>query len=116
MFAVEEDKNLELLAWGPAPRHPTPVYGKAPYYSADPCTSDGACSGLNPYTGPYYLTAMTLQGFSIGTPIFQQSAGTPSSSSRASLNRDSIKDYPEMRAKPAGTLLSRTVASTWWPP
>jgi hypothetical protein len=116
MFAAEEDKNLELLAWGLAPRHPSPVYRKAPYYSADPSTSGGACLGLNPYTAPYYLAAMTLQGFPIGTPIFQQSAGTTSSSSRVSLDRDSIKDYPEMRAKPAGTLLSRTVTSTWWPP
>jgi hypothetical protein len=54
-------------------------------------------SSLNPYTGPYYLAAKTSQGLSIGTPIFQSSAGTASSSSsEASPDRDSTEDYPEI--------------------
>jgi hypothetical protein len=59
MFATGEDENLELLTQGPAPRHPAPVYEKAPYYPIDPSTSGGACSDLNPYVGSYYLFAMT---------------------------------------------------------
>jgi hypothetical protein len=39
MFTVGEDRNLELLNWDSAPRHPAPVYGKAPYYLIDPSLS-----------------------------------------------------------------------------
>jgi hypothetical protein len=82
---------------GSALRHPVSVYGKAPYYPVDQSTSGGACSGLNPYAGSYYLSTMTSQRFSIGTPISQPSAGVASSfSMRVSLDRDSTKDYPEI--------------------
>jgi hypothetical protein len=59
MFAVGDDGNLELLTQGPAPRHFTLVYGISPYYPTNPSTSGGACSGLNPHAGLYYLSAMT---------------------------------------------------------
>jgi hypothetical protein len=100
MSTAGEDENLELPTRGPAPSHLSPVYGKAPYYSSDPSTSStsgGTCSGLNTYARPYYLSSMTSQGYPIGTPIFQPSAGTSSSSSSgASLDQDSIEDYPEI--------------------
>jgi hypothetical protein len=80
MFATREDKNLELLTRGLAPRHPMTVYGKAPFYLVDPSTSRGTFLGLNPYAGPYYLSVMTSQGFPIGTPISQPSAGIVGSS------------------------------------
>jgi hypothetical protein len=51
---------------------------------------DGVCSGLNPYVGMYTLATMT----SWGHPI---SARTSSStSSRASTDRDTIKNYLEI--------------------
>jgi hypothetical protein len=62
MFAVVEDENIELLIQRPTPRHLTPVYGVSPYYPIDPSISGGACSGLNPCTWQYYLSAMTPQG------------------------------------------------------
>jgi hypothetical protein len=96
MLAVGEDGNLELLTRGPAPRHPLPVYGQAPYLSDNPSTSGKACSGLNTYVGPYFLTIMTSQGFPIGTPIFQRSTRTTRPSSGMSLDQDSIEDYPKI--------------------
>jgi hypothetical protein len=97
MFGAREDENLKLLTWGPAPRHPRPVYGKAPYYPIVSCTSGGVCSGLNPHARPYYLTTMTSQGFPIKTPIFQPSIGTSSSSSLgASPDQDSTEDCPKI--------------------
>jgi hypothetical protein len=65
MFSAGEDKNLDLLTQDPMPRHPASIYGKAPYYPANPSTSGEACSGLNPYVAPYYLSAMTSQGLLI---------------------------------------------------
>jgi hypothetical protein len=97
MLAVGEDGNLKLLTRGPAPRHPALVYGKASYYPIDPTTSGGVCSGLNPYVGSYYLSAMTSQGIPIGAPIFQSSVGTVSSSLGASPDQDSSEDYSEIR-------------------
>jgi hypothetical protein len=98
MITTREDVNLELLTRGSVPRHLAPIYGKAPYYPVDPSTSGRACSILNPYVGSYYLSSMTSQGFLIETPIFQPLVGTSrSSSSKASPNRDSIEDYPEIR-------------------
>jgi hypothetical protein len=91
MFTTGEDKNLKLLTRGPVSRHPTLVYEKAPYCSVDP-----ACSRLNPYAGPYHLPAMTSQGLLIGTPIFQPSVGTSSSSLGASPDLDFAEDYPEI--------------------
>jgi hypothetical protein len=42
MFAIREDRNLELLTQGSALKHPVPMYGKAPYYPVNPSTSGGA--------------------------------------------------------------------------
>jgi hypothetical protein len=98
LFATGEDGNLELLTRGPTPRHHVPVYGTAPYHPADPSTSVGACSGLNPHAGQYYLSVMTSQGHQIGKTIFQTSTGTSSSSSSgATPDWHSIEDYPEIR-------------------
>jgi hypothetical protein len=95
MFAAREDGDLELLTRGPTPIHPASVYGKAPNYLADPSTSGGAYSGLNPHAGLYHLSAMTSQGCLIGKTIFQYSTGTSSSSSSgATPDQDSIEDYP----------------------
>jgi hypothetical protein len=97
MFTTGEDRNLELLTRGPAPRHPALVYEIASYYLADPSTSGGACSGLNPHVGSYCLSAMTSQGLPIGKIIFQSSTGTSSSSSLGvTPDRDSIEDYPKI--------------------
>jgi hypothetical protein len=94
---VGEDENLESLTWGPAPKHPASVYGKASYYPADPSTSGGAYSGLNPYVVSYYLSAMTSLGCPIGKTILQPLAGASSSSSSgARPDRDSLEDYPEI--------------------
>jgi hypothetical protein len=98
MFAAGKDGKLVLLVRGAAPNHLVPVYGQAPYLPASASTSGGACSGLNPYVGPYYLTTMTLQGIPIGANISQSSVGTASSSSSiVARDRDSIEDYPEIR-------------------
>jgi hypothetical protein len=73
MFIAGEDGTLKLLTWGLVPRHHEPNYREAPYYPVDPSTSlaqNDVYSGLNPYVGLYYLSAMTLQGYPIGTPIF----------------------------------------------
>jgi hypothetical protein len=98
MFAIGEDRNLELLTRGLAPRHPMPVYGIAPYYPVDPSTLGGAYLDLNPHVGSYYLSARTYQECPVEKTIFQSSAGTSSSSSSvATPDRDSIKDYPKIR-------------------
>jgi hypothetical protein len=97
MFAAGDDGSLELLTRGPASRHPMPVYGQALYLLTNPSTSGGAYSGLNPYTGPYYLSAMTSQGCQIGKTILQPSAGASSSSSSGETPVwDSAEDYPEI--------------------
>jgi hypothetical protein len=97
MFATGEDENLKLMTRGLAPRHPTLVYGASPYYPVDPSTSGRVCSGLNPHVGSYYLSAMTSQGRPIRKTILQSPAGASSSSSSgATPDRDSIKDYPEI--------------------
>jgi hypothetical protein len=63
MFAVEEDRNLKLLTWGLVPKHLAPVYGKAPNYLADPSTSSGAYSGLNPHAPRHHdITRVPDQG------------------------------------------------------
>jgi hypothetical protein len=52
---------------------------------------------LNPHAGPYYRSTMASQGFPIGTPIFQPSATTTSSSSWGeSPDPDTTEDYPEI--------------------
>jgi hypothetical protein len=75
MFAAREDGSLELLTQGLAPKRLAPIYGQAPYLPASSSTSGDACSGLNPYAGPYHRVAKTTQGIPIGAPIFQPSAG-----------------------------------------
>jgi hypothetical protein len=97
MFVAGENGNLKLLTRRPTPKHLVPVYGQAPYLSANSFISGGACSGLNPYAGSYHLTARTSQGLPIGAPIFQPPAGTSSSSpSGASPDRDSTDNYLEI--------------------
>jgi hypothetical protein len=97
MFAAGEDENLELLTQGPTPKCLTSVYEQAPYLLMISSTSGSACSGLNPYVGPYNRTAKTTQGIPIGAPIFQPSAGTSSSSSSvASPGQESSYDYPKI--------------------
>jgi hypothetical protein len=75
MFIVGEDGNLELQVQGLPPHQWAPIYDEAPYGPTGPSStttlaSDNVCSGLNPYAGPYVLTAMTSQGYLIGVPIF----------------------------------------------
>jgi hypothetical protein len=97
MFATGEDENCELLTQGPAPRHPVSIYGASPYYSTDPSISGGACSGLNPHAGPYYLFAIKSQGRLIRKNSIQSSDGSSnSSSSGVTSGRDFIEDYPEI--------------------
>jgi hypothetical protein len=96
MFTAGEDGNLELLTQGPVPKHLVPVYGKTPHYPANSSTSGGACSGMNPYAEPYYLTAMTSQEILIEVTISESLAGTSSSSLGVSPDRDSTEDYPEI--------------------
>jgi hypothetical protein len=64
MFIVGEDKSLELLTQGPALKHLAPIYGHAPFLPANPSTSNGVCSGLNPYAGLYYRSGTTSWGAS----------------------------------------------------
>jgi hypothetical protein len=98
MLSTGKDGKLELLIRGSAPRHPAPVYGGVPYYLTDPSISGGACSSLNLHVGLYYLSTITSQGRPIGKTIFQSSTRTSSSSSSgATLDRDFIEDYPEIR-------------------
>jgi hypothetical protein len=94
MFTTVEDENLELLTRDPTPKHLASVYGRAPYFLTDTSTSGGACSDLNPYTGPYYRSTKTSRGLLIWKTILQPSAGASSSSSLGETpNRDSIEDY-----------------------
>jgi hypothetical protein len=60
MLVAGEDRNLELLTQGPPPKRLTSVYGHVSYLSVSSSTSGGACSGLNPYAGPYHRAAKTI--------------------------------------------------------
>jgi hypothetical protein len=116
MFATREDRNLELLTQGPAPKHITPVYGQASYILASSSTSSGARSGSNPYAGSYHRVAKTTPGIPIGAPIFQSLAGTSSSpTSAASPDQDSTDDYLRSVEAPIGAPLMRVTSSSWWP-
>jgi hypothetical protein len=96
MFSIGEDRNLELLTRGPASKHHALVYGQPSYLPIDPSTSSRACSGLNSYAGPYYLSAVTPLGRPIGKTILQPPAGeSSSSSSGATPNQESLIDYLE---------------------
>jgi hypothetical protein len=66
IFAAGEDGNLKLLTQGPAPKRFVSVYGQVSYLTTNSFTSGGACSGLNPYVGPYHRAAKTIQGILIG--------------------------------------------------
>jgi hypothetical protein len=93
-FATGEDGDLKMLPPGPAPKHPA---------SAPSSTSDGACSGLDPFTGLYIRTAKLVQGILIVTSILWPFVGASSSSSSTlSPGRDSSDDYPEIRASACG--------------
>jgi hypothetical protein len=59
MFATGEDRNLDLITRGLAPKHLAPVYVHAPYLPICSSTSNGACLGLNLYEGPYHCSAKT---------------------------------------------------------
>jgi hypothetical protein len=95
--AVGKDENLKMLTQRPTPEHLAPVYGQTTYILTISSISGGACSGPNSYAGPYYRTAMIVQGIPIGACILQPSAGaSSSSSSAASPDQDSTSDYPEI--------------------
>jgi hypothetical protein len=116
MFVVRKDKNLELLTKGPAPKHLAPVYGQAPYLLVSSSISGGACSGLNPYAGPYHHATKITLGLLIRAHIFQPSTGTSSSSTlRVFPDQDSTDHHPEIGEAPTGTPLKRVVSSSWWP-
>jgi hypothetical protein len=114
MFPVEKDGNLELVTQGPALKQLVPVYGHVPYLSVSSSILGGACSGLNPYAGPYHRATKTTQGISIGAPIFKPFARTSSSfASTASPDQDSTDDYPEIEA-PVRIPPMRVALSPWW--
>jgi hypothetical protein len=116
MFTAGEDGNLKLLTKEPAPKCLAPVYGQAPYLLANSSTSGGACSGLNPYVGPYHHVAKTTQGIPIGAPIFEPSARTSSSSTSAvSVDQDSTNDYPKIGGSTCWNSTVRVASSSWWP-
>jgi hypothetical protein len=115
LFTVREDESLELLTRGPPPRHLAPVYGQPPYLLANPYTSSGACSCLNPYAGLYYLSTKTSQGRPIKKlySILQLEHLFPHRQGQF-LIRIPSKTNLKLRAVLAGTLPSRLAASTWW--
>jgi hypothetical protein len=98
MLVVGVDGNLKLLTQGPAPKQFALVYGQAPYLPGSSSTSGGACIGLNPFARSYHPIAKAAQELQIRTSIFQPLTETSSSStSRASLDRNSVDDYPKIR-------------------
>jgi hypothetical protein len=74
MFTTREDRNLELLIRGPAPRHPTPVFGTTPYYPTDPSIS----------SGPTHVW-MLMQGHTISPPWYHKDSRSKKPSSRLQL-------------------------------
>jgi hypothetical protein len=98
MFAAGEDENIKMLPLGPAPERLAPVYGQAPYFLDISSKTGGACSGLNPYAGPYICTTKFVRGISVMMSILQPPAGASSSfSSVASPDQDPADDYLEIR-------------------
>jgi hypothetical protein len=60
-------------------------------------TSDGNCSGLDPYAGSYICIAKLIQGIPIMASTLQPlDEASSSSSSAASPDQDSADDYPEI--------------------
>jgi hypothetical protein len=92
-----------MLPPGSAPERLAPVYEQAPCFPAISSTSGGACSGLNPYVGPYIRTVKLIQGILIVTSILQPSAGALNSSSLvASPDQDSADDYLDIGGSTCG--------------
>jgi hypothetical protein len=102
-FAMGKDRNLKMLPPRSALEHLAPVYGQAPYFLAISSTIGDACSGLDPYAWLYIRTIKLVWGIPTVTSILQPSDGaSSSSSSAASLDQDSVDDYPEIRGCTCG--------------
>jgi hypothetical protein len=106
------------LTRGPASSHHKPIYKATPYYPADPLASsvpNGIFSGLNPYARPYYLSAMTTQGYPIG---HLSSSSWPEH--RVPLHQEHpqiktpLKTTLRLGAGSAGTLSLKPATSAWW--
>jgi hypothetical protein len=69
MFAMGEDKNIKMLPSGSAPERLTLVYGQALCFSAISSTTEGACSGLDPYAWLHIRTVKLVRGIPIVTSI-----------------------------------------------
>jgi hypothetical protein len=74
-FAAGEDGDLKMLAPGPMPEHPT---------LAPSSTSDGVCSGSDPFAGLYIRTAKLVRSIPIVTSTLRPLTGASGSSSSAS--------------------------------
>jgi hypothetical protein len=94
---------------------PTLVYGPAPYLLVNPSTSVGACSGLNPYAGPYYLSTMTSQRRSIGKTMLQPLTGhrAPHYQEKLLIGIP-LKTTLRSGVVLVGTLPWKPTTSTWW--
>jgi hypothetical protein len=85
-----ENGYLKMQPPGPAAEHPTPALSS---------TSDGACSGLDPFAGLYIHTIKLIRGIPIVTSTLWPFTGALSSSTSASApSRYSSNDYPEIGA------------------
>jgi hypothetical protein len=94
-FIAGKDEDLKMLPPETAPEHPAPVHSS---------TSDGTCSGSDPFTGLYNRTVKLIQGILIVMSTLRPFVGASSSSSSASSpDRDSSSDYPEIGASACGT-------------
>jgi hypothetical protein len=69
MVVTGEDENLKMLPPGSVPERLTPVYGQASCPPTISSISGGACSGLNPYVGPYIYIAKLVRGIPTMTSI-----------------------------------------------
>jgi hypothetical protein len=97
MFAAGKDENLKMLPPGSLPEGLVSVYRQTPCLMAISSTSSSACSGLDPYAGPYIRNAKLVRGITIVMSILQPSAGgSSSSSSAATPDQDSADDYPKI--------------------
>jgi hypothetical protein len=82
---------------GTAPEHPAP---------APSSTSGGTYSDSDPFAGLYIHTVKLVRGIPIVTSTLQPFIGASSSSSSASSSdRDTSKDYPEIRASACGNFV-----------
>jgi hypothetical protein len=102
-FATGEDRNLKMLPTGPGPERLASVHGQAPCFTAILSTTDGACSGLNPYVGQHIRTVKLVRGIPIVTSILQPSSrASSSSSSTACPDQDSVDNYPKIGGSTCG--------------